>query len=129
MAAPISSDIYRISARGNGYTAKTTIQDYALLKAAETTLKVGATHFLIMRAANATETATVQTAGLAQTNFVVNTAYTVYTPGQTYDIVRPGEDLIIRVIGVPAGRKPPSGAFAAQEVFDAVNPRVQRPKS
>ena len=34
-AERITADTYRIVARGNGYTGNTTIQDYALLKAAE----------------------------------------------------------------------------------------------
>lgn len=42
-AQQITSDTYRIVARGNGYTGNTAIQDYALLKAAETTIAAGGT--------------------------------------------------------------------------------------
>jgi hypothetical protein len=45
-AEQITKDTYRIVARGNGNTRSTTIQDYALLKAAETTKAAGATHFV-----------------------------------------------------------------------------------
>ncbi|MBR1273387.1 CC0125/CC1285 family lipoprotein [Bradyrhizobium sp. AUGA SZCCT0283] len=44
-AEQITKDTFRIVARGNGNTRSTTIQDYALLKAAETTKAAGATHF------------------------------------------------------------------------------------
>lgn len=47
-ASPLGENIYRISARGNGYTSSTTIQDYALLKSAETALATNHTHFMII---------------------------------------------------------------------------------
>ena len=128
-AAPITNNVYRISARGNAYTSATTIQDYVLLKAAEMTLQAGGTHFLIMGNTDATSRSIQQTSGTMQTNVIGNTAYTTYTPGYSYDVVKPGEDLIIHVITVPSGRKPPPGSFPAQEVFDNINPRVQRPTS
>jgi hypothetical protein len=36
------TDVYRINARGNVYTSADRVQDFALLKAAETTLAAGA---------------------------------------------------------------------------------------
>ena len=36
-AEQMSANVYRIKSRGNGYTSNSTIQDYVLLKAAETT--------------------------------------------------------------------------------------------
>ena len=53
-AAPITNDTYRISARGNGFTDATTIQDYVMLKAAETTLASGHTHFQVLSGKDAT---------------------------------------------------------------------------
>jgi hypothetical protein len=128
-AAPITNDTYRISARGNGYTAANTIQDYVLLKAAETTLSKGGTHFIIVTSANATQQITGQTPGTMQTNVIGNTAYTTYTPGINYDIVKPGQDTIIQILTVPAGATAPNGAFPAQQVFDNINPRVKRVKA
>jgi hypothetical protein len=128
-AVPITNDTYRISARGNGYTAANTIQDYVLLKAAETTLAKGGTHFLILNSANATQQTVGQTPGMMQTNVIGNTAYSTYTPGITYDIVKPGQDVIIQVINVANGAAVPAGAFPAQQVFDNINPRVIRPKA
>mgnify|MGYP003138148067 CR=1 FL=1 len=127
-AVPITSDTYRISARGNGFTDATTIQDYSLLKAAETTLDQGHTHFAVLSSANASRTSIGQTAGTMQTNVFGNTAYSTYTPGSTYTIVKPGEDLLVRIF-TPRRGESTAGAFNAQEVFDSINPRVERTSS
>jgi len=125
-AAPITNNVYRISARGNGFTDPTTVQDYSLLKAAEVTLQSGHTHFIVVDSSNATTRDFGQTPGTFQTNVIGNTAYTTYNPGVTYDIVKPGQDLLIQV-GTPApGQVPPLGAFPAQQVYDNISPRVQR---
>ncbi|WP_127144279.1 CC0125/CC1285 family lipoprotein [Pelagibacterium montanilacus] len=124
-AVPITSDTYRISARGNGFTDPTTIQDYSLLKAAETTLQNGHTHFGVVSSADASRTSLGQTPGTMQTNIYGNTAYSTFTPGTTYTINQPGEDLLVRIF-TPGPGQSASGAFKAQEVFDSINPRVER---
>ena len=68
-AQQVTSDTYRIVSRGNGYTGSTTIQDYTLLKAAETTKADGATHFIIVSGADASSTETVINPGQATTTF------------------------------------------------------------
>ncbi len=127
-ASAITSDTYRISARGNGFTDPTTIQDYSLLKAAETTLEKGHTHFAIISSADASRTSIGQTSGTMQTNVYGNYAYSTYTPGSTYTIVKPGEDLLIRIF-TPRSGQSTAGAFRAQEVFDSISPRVERTSS
>lgn len=128
-AAAVTNDVYRISARGNGFTDATTVQDYSLLKAAETAIIAGETHFAVLSDRNATRTSVGQTAGSMRTQVYGNTAFSTYTPGYTYDIVKPGEDLMIRVY-TPRHNEPlPSNAFNAQEVFNAINPRIKRSKS
>ncbi|HWA17724.1 MAG TPA: hypothetical protein VG757_01895 [Devosia sp.] len=124
-AAPIASDIYRISARGNGYTDATTIQDYALLKAAETTLAAGKTHFTVLQNRDATDKTYGQTAG------TINTygSFATYNPGFTYDIVKPGEDMMIRVWSPGPKDAIPPNTFNAAEVFNNINPRVKRAKT
>lgn len=126
-AAPITSDTYRISARGNGYTDPTVIQDYVLLKAAEITLQTGNTHFLIIDDRDATRQEFGSTPGTVQTNVIGNTAYSTYTPGATYSVVKPGQDVMVKLGKLPAGTNMP-GAFDAAEVYAAINPRVLRPK-
>lgn len=120
MAAPVTNDVYRISARGNGYTDATTIQDYVLLKAAETTIAAGKTHFEVINNRDATSNVTQQTAGTFGRGLFGGVAY---NPGFTYEIVKPGEDLMIRVSNT-AG----PNSYNAQEVFNNINPRVKRPK-
>jgi hypothetical protein len=122
----ITGTTYRIVARGNGYTGGTTIQDYTLLKAAETTKAAGGTHFAIISASDASSTGTVTTAGHAQTSFVGNTAYTTFSPGNVYGYVKPGQDTYIRVFTVAPGQAPPPGVLSADEIVQFVGSRVKR---
>lgn len=124
-AAPIANDVYRISAQGNGYTEATTIQDFVLLKAAETTLEAGQTHFTIVDNRDSTDRAVGQTAGTFN-NY--GGGFMTYNPGISYNIVKPGEDLMVRVWTPKKGEAIPSNTFAAQEVFNNINPRVKRSK-
>lgn len=124
-AQQVTADTYRIVARGNGYTSNVTIQDYALLKAAETTKAAGCTHFLILSGNNATQVSQVQTSGYAQTNIVGRTAYTTYTPGETVNIVKPGQDAYIKVLRIPPGQSV-AGSFSADEIIQYIGPRVER---
>lgn len=62
-AKPITSDTYRIVSRGNGFTEREVVQDYTLLKAAETTRDAGGTHFVIISASDATHVGVITTRG------------------------------------------------------------------
>src|SRR5262245_28712522 len=66
-AEQVTADVYRIKSRGNAYTAQSTVQDYVLLKAAETAKSAGATHFVMISAADATRVDTIVTPGTANT--------------------------------------------------------------
>ena len=124
-AQQITSDTFRISARGNGSTGKTTIQDYALLKAAETTKSAGGTHFIVVSAADASSASTIVTPGTSTTTFSGNTAYTIRSPGSVDNIVKPGQDVYIRVLKLAPGQQV-QGSFAADEIIQFIGPRVQR---
>jgi hypothetical protein len=67
-AEPVMTDVYRIVARGNAYTSFDRIQDYVLLKAAETTLAAGGSYFLNINDRDRTNVAVGQTPGTVQTN-------------------------------------------------------------
>src|ERR1700730_6148467 len=69
-AQRMTADTYWIVARGNGYTGGTAIQDYTVLKAAETTKAAGGTHFAIISASDASRTGTIATPGQIQTSAV-----------------------------------------------------------
>lgn len=123
-AQQIAGDTYRISGQGNGYTAAATIQDYVLLKAAETALANGKTHFVAVSSIDRTKTDRTTTAATV-TNYG-NSWYV--NPGYSYDTVKPGQDTIIKIFTPSSNSNLPLTAYKAQEVFDAINPRVARPK-
>jgi hypothetical protein len=125
-AEPVMTDVYRIVARGNGYTAAARVQDFVLLKAAETTIAAGGSHFVVVDQSNQTNVIVGQTAGTAQTNVYGRTAFTTYTPGATYNIVKPGQDVMIRVLRLKPGEAPPPGAFPAQDIADTLGPRLKQ---
>jgi hypothetical protein len=124
-AEPVMTDVYRIVARGNGYTSADRVQDFVLLKAAETTLAAGGNYLVIVNQSDRTKVDVGQTAGMAQTNVVGNSAYTTYTPGTTYNVVKPGEALIIRVLRIAQGQAAPPGAWPAQDIANTIGPRLK----
>src|SRR5262245_11087466 len=80
-AQQITADTWRIQSRGNAYTNAATVQDYVLLKAAETTQAAGSSHFQIISAADASRASTFVTPGTSTTTLVGNQAFTTTTPG------------------------------------------------
>jgi hypothetical protein len=127
-AEPVMTDVYRIVARGNGYTSTDRVQDFVLLKAAETTLANGGNYFAILEKSDRTNVDVGQTPGTVQTNVIGNAAFTTYSPGATYDVVKPGEALIIRVLRLHPGQAPPPGAWPAQDLANTIGPRL-KPRS
>ena len=125
----MTANTFRIVARGNGYTAGTTVQDYAILKAAETTRQDGGTHFAIISASDASSAGHIVIPGQAHTSVVGNTAYTTYTPATAHQFVRPGQDVYIRILTVGPGQRPPAGVFSADEIIKFVGSRVKRPST
>jgi hypothetical protein len=95
-AQMITDDTARISGRGNAYTDRARITDFVLLKAAQTAVAQGFTHFAIVTAADASRTGTIETPGTMQTNVYGNTAFTTYSPGSSDTFVKPGEDVFVR---------------------------------
>lgn len=126
-AQQMTADTWRIQARGNGYTNASTVQDYVLLKAAETTQAAGATHFQIISAADASRASTIVTPGTSSTTFVGNQAFTTTAPGSVDTVIRPGQDVYVRVLKLPPGPTP-QGVYSAAEIIQFVGSRVERPK-
>jgi hypothetical protein len=125
-AEQMSADVFRIKSRGNGYTDATTVQDYVLLKAAETAKSIGGTHFQVISAADATRQQVVSTPGTVNTSVYGNAALTTYTPPSTSIMNKPGQDVYIRVLRLPPGNQPPAGAFAADDIVQFIGGRVKR---
>jgi hypothetical protein len=125
-AEQITADTWRIQARGNAYTNSSTVQDYVLLKAAETTPAAGGTYFQMVSAADASRASTFVTPGTSTTNFVGNTAFTTTSPGSVHTVIKPGQDVYVRVLK-SAPNAPTPGVYSAAEIIQFVGPRVQRP--
>jgi hypothetical protein len=125
-AERVTGDTVRITARGNAYTSGTTIQDYALLKAAETTKEMGGSHFAIISAADASRRGVDVSPGVAQTTITGNTAITTYSPGTATEFIKPGQDAYIRVLRLAPGGSPPPGAISADEIIQFVGARVRK---
>lgn len=127
-AQQMTANTFRISARGNGYTNSTSVQDYLMLKSAETTVQQGGTHFLVIDAGDASSTAQIVTGGTARTTYYGNTATTSYSPPMVTNVFKPGQDAYIRVLNVGPGQTPPPGSIAAAEIIQFVGSRVKRPQ-
>ena len=125
-AQQMASDVFRIEARGNSFTGRNSVQDYMLLKAAETTKTAGHTHFMIIEKTDASSVATIVNDGSATTHFVGNTAYTDYSPATVSTFFKPGADAYIRTLTPAPGHELPAGALSADEIVKFVGPRVQR---
>jgi len=121
----ITGNTFRIVSRGNAYTSNVKIQDYTLLKAAETTRAAGATHFMIVSSEDATRTGYIETASTARTTVSGNTAHTTFDPGAKIQLVKPGQDTYIRVFTIAAGQSPPPGSMSAAEIIQFVGSRVK----
>lgn len=124
-AEPIMPGVYRIIARGNGYTAASTVQDFMLLKAAETTLENGGTHFVIGGVSDQSQAFVYTTPGTLQVSRVGNTAYGSYTPGMSIPVYKPGSDTIITILKIGRGQVPPPAAFDAKLIVQTIGPRVK----
>jgi len=125
-ATQIDGNTYRITAMGNGATALDDIQNYAMMKAAETTLAAGADYFVILASADRSSELTISTPGTATstTNFIGGTAFTStnYNPGADIPVFKPGQSLTIKVF---KGTKPDTtSAFDAHEVARFLGPKV-----
>lgn len=125
-AERMTADTFRIVSRGNGYTDRTQVQDYTMLKAAETTKASGGTHFRIVSAEDATREGAFVNPGQATTRVYGNTASTTYTPATVTPIIKPGQDTYIRVLTLAPGQTPPSDAISANEIIQFVGSRVKR---
>ena len=132
----ISADTFRIRSRGNEMTEHATVDDYALLRAAETVRMNCMTHFVVLDGADRTEVSeTVTPAEWVKTREkkVVDgkevwVETRSYTPESHSISVRPGQDLVVRGLVVPAGQPAPPEAIAVDEVLTYVGTRVKRKK-
>lgn len=121
----ITGDIWRVVARGNGYTSSSRVQDFVLLKSAELTLAQGGTHFIIAGSQDQASVGVISSPGTATVNRIGNTAFVSTTPGYSETVIKPGQDAYVRVIKLGPGQQPPSGAFNASEIDRIVGARLR----
>jgi hypothetical protein len=124
-AEQMTADTWRIRARGNAYTNGATVQDYVFLKAAETTQAAGGTHFQIISAGDASRASTIVTPGTSTTTVVGHQAFTSSTPGSVDTVIKPGQDVYIRILKLSPGQQV-EGATSAAEVIQFTGARVKR---
>ena len=133
----LTADTFRIRSRGNEMSEPGMIEDYAMLRAAETVRMACMTHFVVLDGADRTEVSeTVHPESWSKTveEKVIDgkkqkVVTREYTPGYTSTSVRPGQDLVVRGLVVRPGEPAPEEAVAADEVLSFVGSRVKRKKN
>ena len=135
-ADQMSSDTFRIRSRGNGATEHATIEDYAMLRAAEAVKAACFSHFVVLDGADRTtvdedvtpahwtKTVTEKEVDGKKVQKVERT----YHPETRSITIRPGQDLIVRGLRV-SGPLVPEEAISADEIILHVGPRVERRKN
>jgi len=108
--AQTGNDTFRISSRTNAYTDPAAAQDFVLMKAAETALKHGATHFAIIDETDVTRTDYAVASGVAMR------------------FRSPGQDKNIRIFSLKPGQKPPPNSYVAEDTIRFVSPRLKTPQ-
>lgn len=122
-AAPMGGQMYRVTARLNDVSTEGQLQDYLMLKAAETAQANGAAGFEIVSTQAHTRTGGVSMPGTSNTTA---SGFTTYSPGAFIPLVEPSGTLTIRLI---SEAQPDNPAYIdASTVIAAIAPRVQRPR-
>ena len=136
-ADQMSSDTFRIRSRGNGATEHATIEDYAMLRAAEAVKGACFTHFVVLDGADRTEVEEDVTPAHWTKTVVekevegkkVKTVERTYHPETRSITIRPGQDLVVRGVALRGGERAPEEAISADEIIWHVGPRVERRKN
>jgi hypothetical protein len=122
-ATQIDSTTARISARGNGFTDPATIQNYVLLKAAEVTRANGFDVFVVVNSADATRHGEA-TFGSANVWGGRGYAFGIGS-GFSEEIIKPGEDALIKMMVGPKPKNAPPNVFDANEVIHYVGGSIR----
>ena len=116
----LAPDVFRITFQGNGFTAPERTQDFALLRAADLTLKHGYRYFAMVTANSGGRSGSITLPGHAYTtanvtgygNTAFGTANTTYTPATTIPVFYPNTGLLIRCF-----REKPQSAYVLDAQF------------
>lgn len=116
-ATQITGDTFQVTARGNAYTDADTIQRYALRKSAEQTLQRGYDLFLIGGAEDRTQFGTQSFATANSTGWG-----SAWGTGTSWQLVKPGQTLMVKMLRYPPPDPLPPGMFDAREVLSFLTP-------
>ena len=88
----LSENVYKVGFSGNGYTSRTRVENYTLLRCAELTLEKGFQYFVIIDGNTSTSSSTVTTptttyGSATVTGNTISGSSTTYG-GQTYNVVK-----------------------------------------
>jgi len=125
----IDANTFYVEFRGNGATARQTVNIYLLYRCAELTAEAGYDYFVLVGAVSDDQQAVYTTSGhySATTTTTGNFATTTgtYTPGSTIFVTRPGSAVLLKAF---RGQKPAGNpdAFIANEVLQYLGPTVKR---
>ena len=117
----VSSNLFRISASSGPLEDYADVQDRLLLKAAETTLQHGGTHFLVRATPARYADGDIVTGAISSA--------TTVPKAERYGRVAPiqslagAQDAYIEVLYIPPGKDPPAAAISAQEITTFVGRR------
>lgn len=104
----LAPDVFRVFFQGNGYTSSERIQDFAMLRAAELTIREGFKHFAIVNESSSDEISSFTTPGYSHTTgsgyvsggygnyYGTYSGHTTYNPPQTYFISKPRCEFLIK---------------------------------
>jgi hypothetical protein len=104
-------------------SASATVES-VLLKAAQTTKKVGATHFKLISADDAGRPLDVTTQGSANSPAEARAGQS-YAGTPASPSIKPGQDTYIRVFRLMPGQEPPAGYFDAEEIIALMGRRAK----
>lgn len=129
-AYQIADDTFRVEAQVNSTSSVGLVEDYLLLKSAETALRFGAAGFVVTDKQDNTRKTTRTVPGKANTETVsavengkvVEKTITTYEPPTTTTSIQPGEIWRIRLADGPSD---PSYRDA-EEILRVIGPRVKR---
>lgn len=93
----LDTDVYKVTFKGNGFTSRQRVSDFALLRSAEITLLNGYNYFIILDIDNYVSRSSYTTPTTSQTNMnfnhygnsVYGNATTTTYGGQTYNVSKP----------------------------------------
>lgn len=86
----------------------------------------GGAYFQIVSARDASQASTFVTPGTSTTTFAGHQAFTTTSPGSVDTVIKPGQDVYIRVLKA-APTAPTPGVYSAAEIIQFTGSRVQRP--